>query len=90
MGRKSSAMELSDEQLAFLLELRKGARRALATMDAGMIGPLIRANLVRWEDDPSAAALRQGPPGSTFTLTEQGEQLLAEHEAGREAEQGER
>jgi hypothetical protein len=76
-------MELTDEQLAFLLDLRKGARRAAASMDAGVIGPLIRANLVRWDDDPSAAAKRRHPPGSTFMLTEAGEQLLAEHEARR-------
>lgn len=83
-------MEPSDEQLAFLLELRKGARRALASMDAGIVGPLIRTNLVRWDDDPSAAARRQDPPGSTFALTEQGERLLAEYDVRRGAEERER
>ena len=46
-----------------------------------MIGPLIRANLVRWDDDPAEAAKRRRPPGSTFALTSLGAQSLAEHEA---------
>ncbi len=83
-------MEFSDERVAFLLELQKGARRALASMDAGMIGPLIRANLVRWDDDPSTAARLRDLPGSTFTRTEQGQRMLAEYEARRGVEQRER
>jgi len=81
-------MELSEEQLAFLLGLRQGAQRAAAAMDAGVIGPLIRANLVRWEDDPSETARQRDPPGSVFTLTVQGEQWLAQCEAQRATEQG--
>ena len=46
-----------------------------------MIGPLIRANLVRWDDDPAEAAKRRRPPGSTFALTSLGAEFLAEHEA---------
>ena len=46
-----------------------------------MIGPLIRANLVRWDDDPAAAAKRRDPPGSTSHSTSLGEQYLLEHEA---------
>jgi hypothetical protein len=73
-------MELTSEQLAFLADLRRGARRAVAVLDASMIGPLIRANLVRWDDDPDEAAKRRRPPGTIFTLTSFGEHCLAEHE----------
>lgn len=75
-------MELTSEQLAFLADLRIGACRAVAALDASMIGPLIRANLVRWDDDPAEAARRRQPPGTTFTLTSLGEQCLAGHEVG--------
>jgi hypothetical protein len=75
------AMELTRLQLGFLVDLRTGACRAVAGMDAGVIGPLIRANLVRWDDDPAEAARRRRPPGSTFALTGLGAQSLAEHEA---------
>lgn len=74
-------MDLTREQLAFLADLRKGARRATAAQDASVIGPLIRANLVRWEDDPSKTAGRREPRGSTFTLTTLGEASLLEHDA---------
>ena len=73
-------MELTREQLSFLTELRTGSRRAAAALDASMIGPLIRANLVRWDDDPAEAAKRREPPGSTFALTDLGEKYLADHE----------
>ena len=75
------AMELTTEQLAFLADLRTSARRATASLDASMIGPLIRANLVRWDDDPADAARRRQPPGSIFTLTRLGAQYLAAYEA---------
>ena len=74
-------MELTRLQLDFLVDLRTGACRAVAGLDAGVIGPLIRANLVRWDDDPAEAAKRRQPPGSTFALTSLGAQSLAEHEA---------
>ena len=74
------AMGLTKEQMTFLADLRKATRRATAGQDASVIGPLIRANLVRWDDDPSAAARRREPPGSTFTLTPLGEACLGEHE----------
>jgi hypothetical protein len=74
-------MQPTAPQVTFLTNLRNGARRASAAMDASMVGPLIRANLVRWDDDPDAAARRRRPPGSTFTLTSLGVQLLADHEA---------
>ncbi len=73
-------MDLTREQLAFLTDLRRGTCRATAAQDASVIGPLIRANLVRWDDDLSNAASRRKPPGSTFTLTPLGEARLAEHE----------
>ena len=76
-------MDLSREQMTFLAALRKRTCRATAAQDAGVIGPLIRANLVRWDVDPSEAASRREPPGSTFTLTHLGEACLAEHEAQR-------
>jgi hypothetical protein len=79
--RTLSTMELTNEQMAFLAALRTGAQRAAAALDASMIGPLIRANLVRWDDDPAAAAKLRDPPGTTFTLTNLGEQYLLEHEA---------
>ncbi|HEY3846879.1 MAG TPA: hypothetical protein VGL95_07175 [Acetobacteraceae bacterium] len=75
-------MQPTAPQVTFLNDLRGGARRASAAMDASMVGPLIRANLVRWDDDPGAAARRRRPPGSTFTLTSLGAQLLADREAG--------
>jgi hypothetical protein len=74
-------MDLTREQLIFLADLRKGTRRATAAQDASVIGPLIRANLVRWDDDPSEAASRRKPPGSNFTLTPLGEGRLVDHEA---------
>jgi hypothetical protein len=66
--------------MTFLVDLRKGTCRATAAQDASVIGPLIRANLVRWDVDPSEAASRRKPPGSTFSLTPLGESFLAEHE----------
>jgi hypothetical protein len=74
-------MDLTREQMTFLADLRKGTCRAVAAQDASVIGPLIRANLVRWYVDPSDAASRREPPGTTFTLTPLGEACLAEHEA---------
>ena len=79
------AMELTRPQLDFLIDLRTGACRAVAGLDAGVIGPLIRANLVRWDDDPAEAAKRRRPPGSTFALTSLGAESLAEHEARQRA-----
>lgn len=67
--------------MAFLFDLRTGACRAAAALDASVIGPLIRANLVRWDDDPAEAAKRRDPPGTTFTLTSLGEEHLLEHDA---------
>ena len=78
---RMGTMDLTREQRAFLADLRKGTCRATAAQDAGVIGPLIRANLVRWDDDPSDAGTRRKPPGSTFTLTPLGEVCLAEHDA---------
>ncbi len=74
-------MHLTSEQAGFLAELRKGACRATAAQDAAMIGPLIRANLVRWDDDSNQAARRREPRGTIFTLTALGEALLAQHDA---------
>jgi hypothetical protein len=62
---------------------RSAGRCAVATLDASMIGPLIRANLVQWEDDPDEAAKRRRPPGTIFTLINLGEHCLAEHEMRR-------
>jgi hypothetical protein len=73
-------MDLTREQADFLAGLRKGTCRASAAQDASVIGPLIRANLVRWEDDPGKAGTGRKPQGSSFTLTELGEASLAEHE----------
>jgi hypothetical protein len=77
----TGAMNLTREQMAFLIDLQKGTCRATAAQDASVIGPLIRANLVRWDADPSDAASRRNPQGSTFSLTPLGETCLAEHEA---------
>lgn len=74
-------MDLSREQLAFLIGLQKETCRATAAQDASVIGPLIRANLVCWDVDPSEAASRRNPAGSTFSLTPLGTAYLAEHEA---------
>ena len=54
--------------MTFLADLRKGACTAAATHDASVIGPLIRANLVRWDDDRGEAAGR----GKRLTLPGQG------------------
>jgi len=74
-------MDLTRKQLAFLADLRKGTCRATAAQDASVIGPLIRANLVRWDDNPSEAGTRRKPLGSTFNLTPLGEVCLGEREA---------
>lgn len=76
-------MDLTREQRAFLADLRKQPRQAAAAQDASVIGPLIRARLVRWDDDPSTAAARREPPASTFTITALGEAALAEHETAK-------
>jgi hypothetical protein len=72
-------MEQTREQVMFLIDLQKKTCRAAAAQDASVIGPLIRANLVRWDLDPSEAASRRNPQGSTFSLTRHGETFLAEH-----------
>lgn len=64
----------------FLADLRRGPCRAAPQLDAGVVGPLIRANLVRWEDEPGEAARRRQPPATTFALTNLGAQILREHE----------
>lgn len=74
-------MDLTAPQLAFLADLRRGARRAAAHLDASMVGPLIRANLVQWDDEPGDAARRRRPPSTIFALTGLGACLLAEQEA---------
>lgn len=78
-----AAMELTKAQLFFLADLRLGALRAVAALDACVIGPLIRANLVRWDDDPADVAMRRQPRRTTFALTSLGARYLAEHEACR-------
>lgn len=75
-------MDLTREQLTFLANLRKGACCATAAQDATVMGPLIRANLVRWDDDPSEAGTHRNPRGSIFTLSPLGEACLADYEAG--------
>ena len=80
-GEIAAQMVLTREQMTFLIDLQKGACRATAAQDASVIGPLIRANLVRWDVDPSAPASRRNPQGSTFGLTPLGEACLAEYEA---------
>lgn len=74
-------MDLTREQVAFLIGLQEGTCRATPAQDASVIGPLIRANLVRWDVDPSKAASRRNPEGTTFNLTPLGKAYLAEHEA---------
>jgi hypothetical protein len=74
-------MNLTRQQVAFLADLRTGARRAVRALDASMIGPLIRANLVRWDDDQRETARPRRPLGSTFALTALGEKCLVEQEA---------
>lgn len=79
--KTSGTKDLTREQRAFLADLRYGTRPATAIQDAVVIGPLIRANLVRWDDDPREAGTRRKPRGTIFTLTPLGEACLAEHEA---------
>jgi len=67
--------------MTFLIDLQKEACRATAAQDASVIGPLIRANLVRWEVDPGKAASRRNPQGSTFSLTPLAEACLVERGA---------
>ena len=69
-------MELTAAQLTFLNSLSQQPAVAAHDVDASMVGPLIRANLVRWEDDSDAAARRRLTPGSTFTLTPEGARVL--------------
>lgn len=72
----AARMELTTAQLRFLCSLSRAPIAAAHSVDAGMAGPLIRANLVRWEDDAGDAARRSLTPRSTFTLTPEGAQLL--------------
>jgi hypothetical protein len=74
-------MDLTPEQMNFLIDLQKGTCRATAAQDACVIGPLIRANLARWEVDPSEAATHRNPQGSTFSLTPLGQAYLTERMA---------
>jgi len=74
-------MEPTTRQLTFLADLRRGARRAAVHLDASMVGPLIRANPVQWDDEPGDAARRRRPPSTIFALTGLDACLLAEHEA---------
>jgi hypothetical protein len=76
-------MEPTAPQLTFLADLRQGPRRADPDLDASMVGPLIRANLVQWDDEPGHAARRRRPPSTIFALTRLGACVLAEHEARR-------
>jgi hypothetical protein len=76
-------MKPTAPQLTFLADLRRGPRRADAHLDASMIGPLLRANLVQWDDEPGDAARRRRPPSTIFALTRLGICLLTEHEARR-------
>ena len=55
-------MQPTASQLTFLADLRQGPRRAAAHLDASMVGPLIRANLVQWDNEPGDAARRRRPP----------------------------
>ena len=71
-------MQLTDAQWTFLQSLRQAPVAAVHEVDASVVGPLIRANLVRWDDDAGAEARRHLTPRSTFTLTPAGAQLLAE------------
>lgn len=80
-GDQINSMDLTREQMAFLIDLQKGTCRATAAQDASVIGPLIRANLVRWDVDPSAASSRRNPQGSTFSLTPLGAAYLVERVA---------
>jgi len=77
----SGLIKLTEQQLAFLSELRQAPRCATAQLDALMVGPLIRANLVQWDDEPGDAARHRQPPGSIFTLTGLGALRLADCEA---------
>jgi hypothetical protein len=65
-------MEPTSPQLTFLAELRRGPRGADAHLDASMVGPLIRANLVQCDDEPGDAARRRRPPSTIFALTPAG------------------
>jgi hypothetical protein len=77
----SGAQDLTHDQFAFLAGLRKGRCPATAAQDAVVIGPLIRANLVRWDDDPSETGTLRKLRGTNFTLTSLGEVCLVEHQA---------
>lgn len=75
------AQDLTREQFVFLADLRKGRCPATAAQDAVVIGPLIRANLVRWDDNPREATTHRRSRGTNFALTRLGEARLVEHEA---------
>lgn len=72
------AMDLTQAQWAFLDELRRGACPAVAQLDASMVGPLIRARLVSWDDVVGDTAQRCNLPTTIFKLTQLGERRLAE------------
>lgn len=76
-----NAAALSAKQLAFLTELQVAARPAKADLDPIMIGPLLRAGLVRWGSDPLKPRGRWGSGSPTFVLTRLGARRLADHKA---------
>jgi hypothetical protein len=72
---------LSAKQLAFLSDLRAAARPARADLDATMIGPLLRAGLVRWGGAPEKANGSTRHSHDTFVLTRLGARRLADYKS---------
>jgi hypothetical protein len=62
-------MQLTPAQWTFLADLRRGPRAAIACLDASMIGPLIRAELVAWTDDADHSSHHHAEPNASFALT---------------------
>lgn len=85
-AQRSGKMDLTAAQLIFLRALSQHPAAARRSVDASVVGPLIRANLVRWEDDAGATARRSLTPGSTFTLTPEGTQVLRDRSDASGAE----
>ena len=75
-------LQLTPAQWTFLADLRRRPRAAVASQDASMIGPLIRAALVAWTDDADALPFHRAERRSNFALTMLGAQHLAERDTG--------
>src|SRR5690349_6194723 len=73
-GQASHPPSLTPEQITFLVSLLSGPRRTDDCHDAITVGPLLRLNLIAWDEPDHRLKGRRRP--STFTLSEAGIRAL--------------